>query len=103
MLPARLLQVGSPACSCPWSGSNAAVCIAGHTLLGVSRRQSLLLYVFSLWTVWIWGTRIWNIWGDDERTTAFKAVHTVLAAVSVLLAVAAWFVVRSIRRQRSAD
>jgi len=104
MLPARLLQVGSPRGSFPLRPiCNVAVCIAGHTLLGVSRRQSLLLYVFSLWTVWIWGTRIWNIWGDDDRTAAFKAVHTVLAAVSVLLAVAAWFVVRSIRRQRSAD
>lgn len=63
----------------------------------------MLLYVFCLWTVWVWGTRIWNIWGDDERSTGFKAVHTVLALVSVGLAVAAWFVVRSIRRQRSAD
>lgn len=69
----------------------------------MTRRQSLLLYVFCLWTVWVWGTRIWNIWGDDERSTGFKAVHTVLAAVSVGLAVAAWFVVRSIRRRRSAD
>ena len=73
------------------------------TVRAVSRRQSLLLYVFSLWTVWIWGTRIWNIWNDDERSAGFKAVHTVLAAVSVVLAVVAWFVVRSIRRARQSD
>lgn len=66
----------------------------------VTRRQSLLLYVFSLWTVWVWGTRIWNIWRDDERNGAFKAVHTVLAGVSVALAVAAWVTVRRIRRGR---
>jgi len=69
----------------------------------VTRRQALLLYVFCLWTVWVWGTRIWNIWGDDERSTGFKAVHTVLAGVSIVLAVSGWFVVRSIRRRRSAD
>jgi len=69
----------------------------------VSRRQSILLYAFSLWTVWVWGTRIWNIWNDDERDTAFKMVHSVLAAVSVAFAVAAWFVVRNIRRARQND
>ena len=66
---------------------------------GVTKRQSLLLYAFSVWTVWVWGTRIWNIWGDDERSTGFKAVHTVLAAVSVALAVAAIVVVRQVRRR----
>jgi hypothetical protein len=65
----------------------------------VTRRQALLLYVFAGWTVWVWGTRIWNIWGDDERETGFKVVHTVLAAVSVGLAVAAFLVVRQVRRR----
>ena len=64
----------------------------------VTRRQSLLLYVFSGWTVWVWSTRIWNIWGDHTRSGSFKAVHTVLAVVSVALAVAAWIVVRRVRR-----
>jgi len=59
----------------------------------------MLLYAFSAWTVWVWGTRIWNIWGDDERSTGFKVVHTTLAVVSVALAVAAWIVVRRVRRQ----
>ena len=69
----------------------------------MSRRQSILLYVFSIWTVWVWGTRIWNIWNDETRNGAFKAVHTVLAGVSVVLAVAAWVVVRNIRRARQTD
>jgi len=73
------------------------------TVLGVSRRQSVLLYAFCAWTVWVWGTRIWNIWGDDERSAGFKAVHTVLAGVSVAFAVAAWFVVRNLRRARRTD
>ena len=64
----------------------------------VTKRQSVLLYAFSIWTVWVWSTRIWNIWNDDTRDTAFKAVHTVLAVISVAFAVAAWFVVRKIRR-----
>jgi hypothetical protein len=66
----------------------------------VTRRQSFLFYAFSLWTVWVWGTRIWNIWKDHGHNGAFKAVHTVLAVVSVAFAVAAWVTVRRIRRSR---
>lgn len=66
----------------------------------MSRRQSILLYAFSIWTVWVWGTRIWNIWNDETRSAGFKAVHTVIAVVSVAFAVAAWAVVRNIRRAR---
>ena len=66
----------------------------------MTRRQSYLLYAFSIWTVWVWGTRIWNILGDDARTTGFKVVHTVLAVISVAFAVAAWVVVRRVRRAR---
>jgi len=78
-------------------------CARADTVQSVSRRQSVLLYAFSLWTIWIWGTRIWNIWNDDARSAGFKAVHTVLAAVSVILAIAAGFVVRNIRRARQTD
>ena len=77
-----------------------AVALSGGTVRRVTRRQSLLLYIFSIWTVWVWGTRIWNIWRDHERDAAFKAVHTVLAAVSVALAIAAWVTVRRVRRGR---
>ena len=45
----------------------------------------------------MWGTRIWNIWGDDTRSAGFKAVHTVLAVVSIAFAVAAWIVVHRLR------
>ena len=85
------------------SPAPGAHCSDPGTVLGVSRRQSVLLYAFCVWTVWVWGTRIWNIWGDDERSAGFKAVHTVLAGVSVAFAVAAWFVVRNLRRARRTD
>ena len=68
----------------------------------MTRGQANLLRAFSLWTVYVWVTRIWNIWGDDSRDAAFKAVHTVLALVSVAFAVAAWVVVRRVRARQVA-
>ena len=63
-------------------------------------RQALLLRVFSGWTIYVWSTRIWNIWRDEARDVPFKAVHSVLALVSVSLAVAALVVVQRNRRSR---
>jgi hypothetical protein len=68
----------------------------------VTRGQANLLRAFALWTVYVWVTRIWNIWGDDTRDGAFKAVHTVIAVISVAFAVAAWIVVRRVRARRAA-
>ena len=56
----------------------------------MSRRDALILRAAAIWTVYVWGTRIWNIWNDDARDFPFKAVHTGLAAVSVGFAVAIW-------------
>jgi hypothetical protein len=68
----------------------------------VNRRDALILRAAAVWTVWIWGTRIWNIWGDDHGV-GFKVVHTVLALVSVAFAVAIWRVAgRNRRRQDGA-
>lgn len=58
----------------------------------MSRTSRIILRAFSLWTLWVWGTRIWNIVGDDSRSAAFKMVHIVLAAVSVAFAVATWII-----------
>ena len=63
----------------------------------MSRGQATLLRAFCLWTVWVWATRIWNIWGDEARSNGFKVIHTVLAAVSIAFAVAAWIVVHRLR------
>lgn len=58
----------------------------------MTRSHANILRVFCLWTVFVWVTRIRNIWGDD-RSFGFKAVHTALAVISVVLAGAAWWVV----------
>jgi hypothetical protein len=60
----------------------------------LNRNQRWVLRAFALWTVWVWGTRIWNVIGDDTRGTGFKVVHIVLALVSVAFAVATWMIAR---------
>ena len=49
-----------------------------------------------MWTVWVWATRLWNILGDDH-SAGFKLVHSLLAVVSVVFAVATWGIVRRVR------
>lgn len=63
----------------------------------MSSRDALIVRVFAAWTVLVWGTRIKNIVEDGDRDFAFKAVHVALAAVSVVLAVAAWRAVARLR------
>ena len=60
----------------------------------MSRSSRIVLRAFAIWTVYVWGTRIWNIVGDDARSTGFKVVHVVLAAVSIAFAVATWVIVK---------
>lgn len=69
----------------------------------MTRTSRLVLRAFALWTVWVWGTRIWNIVGDETRTTGFKVVHVVLAAVSIAFAVATWFIARRAGGERPPD
>lgn len=67
--------------------------------------QANLLRAFSLWTAFVWCTRIVNIIGDDHPV-GFKVVHSVLALVSVAFAVATWVIVARVRRgarRRSAE
>ena len=66
----------------------------------MTRPQRLLLRAFSVWTIYVWGTRIWNITRDPDTTTSFKVVHAVLAVVSIAFAVAAWIVVSRVTRNR---
>lgn len=69
----------------------------------MSSGQALVLRAFSAWTVFVWVTRIRNIVGDDDRDFAFKAVHVLLALVSVGFAVAAWVIVARVRRRDHVD
>jgi uncharacterized membrane protein len=52
----------------------------------LTRRAAVVLLAAAGWTFYIWGFRLWVMWGDDQ-SLGFKVVHTVLAAVSVGFAV----------------
>jgi hypothetical protein len=52
----------------------------------LSRRAAWLLVAACVWTLYVWITRMWVIAGDSHGF-AFKAVHAVLAIVSVGLAI----------------
>jgi small neutral amino acid transporter SnatA (MarC family) len=68
----------------------------------VTRTDALILRTAAVWTIFIWVTRIRNILGDETRSTGFKAVHTVLALVSVAFAIAI-LGVASRNRRRARD
>jgi hypothetical protein len=68
----------------------------------VSRTDALILRSAAVWTIFVWVTRMRNILGDDTRSTGFKAVHMILAIVSVAFAVAI-LGVASRNRRRARD
>ncbi len=68
----------------------------------MSRIDALILRSAAVWTIFIWVTRIRNILGDESRSAGFKAVHTVLALVSVAFAIAI-LGVASRNRRRARD
>jgi uncharacterized membrane protein len=65
----------------------------------MNRREALVIRAFCGWTVFVWLTRIKNILGDDHDF-GFKAVHTMLAFVSVAFAVVVWRVVGNVRHKQ---
>ena len=67
----------------------------------MTRGQANVIRAFSIWTVYVWVTRMWNIARDDQ-SFGFKAVHSVLAIISIAFAVAAWIVVSRLRRRQLA-
>jgi len=69
----------------------------------LTSKQAFLLRAFSGWTIYVWTTRMWNIWRDEAREIPFKAVHSVLALVSVGFAVAALVVVQRNRRTQAVE
>jgi hypothetical protein len=69
----------------------------------VTRRDAWIIRAAAIWTLYVWVTRMWNIWRDDHGV-AFKLVHTVLAVVSIAFAVAIWRVAtRNRGRNRDRD
>lgn len=69
----------------------------------MSRAAANVLRAFAAWTLWVWGTRIWNIAQDAEHSLGFKLVHAALALVSVAFAVATFAIVARTRRRAGAD
>ena len=65
----------------------------------MTRGQANLLRAFCIWTIYVWVTRMWTIWRDTQ-SVGFKAVHTVLAVVSVAFAIAGLIVVSKVRRRQ---
>lgn len=72
------------------------------SIVNMTRRESWLLRAFAVWTIWVWGTRVWNVFGDDN-STGFIVVHVALAMVSVAFAVAALVIVGRIRRRKAIE
>jgi hypothetical protein len=65
----------------------------------MSRRAAWFLIALCLWTLWVWGTRVWIIAGQDQ-SLGFKVVHDTLAAISVAFGLGAgWLGVRALRRR----
>jgi hypothetical protein len=66
----------------------------------MSRRPRIAMTVLTGWTVYVWTTRIVNVWGDATATSADKWLTTLGSAALMALAVAAlWavFVGRAVR------
>lgn len=69
----------------------------------VSRRDAILLRAAAIWTAFVWGIFLRNLlFGDTDRSTGFKVVHSVLAVVSLAFAAVIWTVAQRSSR-RSAD
>lgn len=65
----------------------------------MSRRAAWVLIALFAWTVYVWGTRMWNMAGEDH-SVGFVVVHAVIAAVSVAFGAAAgWIGFRRLRRE----
>ena len=67
------------------------------------RTRSTLLLAAAAWTIWVWTNRIWNILNDPAHDAAFKAVHSLLALVSIAFGIALAVVGLRMRREARAD
>ncbi|MDP1795270.1 MAG: hypothetical protein Q8K63_14125 [Acidimicrobiales bacterium] len=59
-------------------------------------RSALFLRAFAVWTLFVWLTRIKNVF-EQDRGAGFVIVHLVLALVSVAFAVGTFAIVRKER------
>jgi hypothetical protein len=63
------------------------------------RRRANVLLAAAAWTLYVWVTRMWNIARDPAHGLGFKAVHGLLAVVSVGFAVALAVIGLRMRRE----
>lgn len=63
----------------------------------MSRRAALLLRASVVWTVWVWVVLIRNM-VVGNFAWSFKAVHTLLAVVSLAFAIVTWQITTRSRR-----
>ncbi|MEY2425779.1 MAG: hypothetical protein QOI61_1351 [Actinomycetota bacterium] len=63
-------------------------------------RNAVFLRAFAVWTIFVWVTRIKNVF-DQDRGFGFIAVHLALALISVAFAVGTFAVVRRERAGNS--
>ena len=68
----------------------------------LSRRHIRILLAASVWTLYVWISRIVIMAGQDE-STGFKVVHGILAFVSIGFALAIGKIGLDARRARSAS
>ena len=66
------------------------------------RTRANVLLAAAAWTIWVWTTRMWNIARDPAHGLGFKAVHGVLALVSLAFAVAIGVIGLRMRREAGA-
>lgn len=59
-------------------------------------RNATFLRAFAVWTIFVWVTRIKNVF-DQDRGAGFVVVHVLLALVSVAFAIGVFAVVRNER------
>jgi hypothetical protein len=64
-----------------------------------TRARANVLLAAAAWTFYVWVTRIWNILSDPAHDLGFKAVHSLLAVVSVAFAVALAVIGLRMRRE----
>jgi hypothetical protein len=67
--------------------------------MNATRTRANVILAAAAWTLWVWGTRIWNILQDPDHSFGFKAVHAALAIVSVAFAVALGVIGWRMRRE----
>jgi hypothetical protein len=66
----------------------------------MSKKTAWFLIALCLWTLWVWGTRVWIIAGQDQ-SLGFKVVHDTLAVISVAFGLGAgWIGFRRLRPRR---